>query len=149
MMTSDEMAKEMIRVRSAVNLFDTCYSLQDAYQSDQRLMAALPENVRFMWQKRDEMNEAVFAEISRIEKRIDKTLCEINDPLHAIGKRVVKKSRKPFKGGEDVVRVTGITKHPEIDEYAFTYNYSKDDGSLGQSYIYTKMVTIDYSDMEL
>ncbi|QBX06214.1 hypothetical protein vBValMR10Z_299 [Vibrio phage vB_ValM_R10Z] len=154
MKSQEEFARQAMRVRAAVRLFDPVISFQEALNDDlshrgQRVMSALPDNIQYMWQKRDEMNEKILAEISCIEKRIDKTLCEINDPLHAIGKDVVKKSGKPFKGGQDIVRVTGITKHPYTEGYAFTYNYSEDNGQLAQSYIHTSMVIINYSSLKL
>lgn len=154
MKSQEEMTRQMLRTRAAVGLFDTDITFQEALNDDlshrgQRVMSALPDNIQYMWQKRDEMNDKILAEISRVEKRIDKTLCEINDPLHAIGKQVVKKSGKPFKGGEELVRVTGITKHPHTEGYAFTYNYSEDNGQLAQSYIHTSMVIINYSDLKL
>ncbi|ALP47506.1 hypothetical protein phiST2_0123 [Vibrio phage phi-ST2] len=154
MKSQDEMTRQAMRVRAAVGLFDTEIRFQDALNDDlsyrgQRVMSALPENIQFMWQKRDELNDKILAEVSRVEKQIDKTLCEINDPLHAIGKYVAKKSGKPFKGGEDIVKVTGITKHPYTEGYAFTYNYSEDNGQLAQSYIHTAMVIINYSNLNL
>ncbi|QIW91168.1 hypothetical protein COHAPHLL_00332 [Vibrio phage V09] len=154
MKSQEEFARQAMRVRAAVGLFDTDISFQEALNDDlshrgQRVMSALPDNIQFMWQKRDEMNEKILAEISCIQNRIDKTLCEINDPLHAIGKYVAKKSGKPFKGGEDIVKVTGITRHPHVDGYAFTYNYSEEDGTLAQSYIHTAMVIINYSSLKL
>lgn len=47
-----------------------------------------------------------------------------NDPMKWLGKRITKRSGKPFKGGETVVKAIGIIAHPELPgDFAFEYEY--------------------------
>lgn len=52
-----------------------------------------------------------------------------NKPHIMIGKKIIKISKKPFKGGEHEVIVTGITtnKHFKTDELVYTYDYKEKD----------------------
>jgi hypothetical protein len=80
------------------------------------------------------------------EERINGRFKEITG---YIGHRVIKKSKKPFKGGADFVKVQGIIAHPYVDNaFAFVYHYSCDDGGLGQSYIRCNMVKPYFADVD-
>jgi hypothetical protein len=47
---------------------------------------------------------------------------QIADPNSAIGKRVKKGSNKPFKSGEKINTVKGITDHPTLHIPCFTFH---------------------------
>ncbi|CAL9986676.1 hypothetical protein MYOV011v1_p0327 [Vibrio phage 6E35.1a] len=136
---------------SAMNEFDVDVTYSAAKETDRTnrgpsVMHALPANIKEMWKHRDELNARIVRTIYNTGITIREGLQVIDDPLAAIGKRVSKKSGKPFKGGDDVITIHGVIKHPNTKGYAFTYMYVDVHGTAQTSYVHTSMVKIDLSE---
>lgn len=110
----------------------------DAEEKQERgisVLPYLPSHIRNMWERMDAQQVQMHNMIESYGKRIRSEMQVIQEPLSTIGQEIVKRSGKPFKGGETIVRVTSIVDHPHIDGHAFSYDYLDEHGNTLSSYI--------------
>lgn len=74
-----------------------------------------------------------FNEISKLlglYNNCEQKLLEVKASSEMIGKRVIKKTRKPFKGGDTVNTVSNIIVHPYKPGWSLAYTFEEDDSCV-------------------
>lgn len=92
---------------------------------------------------------AIRVRVGSVTEQVAKRASEVPfTPADLIGQRIIKRSEKPFKGGDKTVIVTGIRLHPKgrsnpklESVLVFTYDYlDKEVGGVAQSYVECRRV---------
>ncbi|CAL9989297.1 hypothetical protein VPHD479_0308 [Vibrio phage D479] len=84
----------------------------------------VPGSLICAWKNHVEAESRLLEEVQWAFEELDKRETALSDPLQWLGKRIQKKSDKPFKGGCHIVKAIGIIPHPQLPgELAFEYEY--------------------------
>ena len=94
----------------------------DDYGRHLKFAKCVPTTLILTWQQASEAKQRLEDELDEALTLLKTRAEALNNPMQFIGKQVVKKSKKSFKGGEVEVVVPGIIAHSGL-EGAFTYDY--------------------------
>lgn len=119
----------------------------DDYGRHLKFAKCVPTTPILTWQQASEAKQRLEDELNEALTLLKTRAEALNNPMQFIGKQVVKKSKKPFKGGEVEAVVTGIIAHPDLEgEYAFAYDYPNGINFTCQGYYRISQVLPVYED---